>query len=561
MPTRQTVLPAAATAAFFGLLLAGCAFDEPGPNPNVFGDSFNDNEYQRFGDALGPIAIDSVVKVEGFASLKITVPSDGCPGSDTSHYCYAGGTLVARTARDLSDYDALTFWAKASTPVRIAKLGFGNDNTGGSKYTVSASNFPLTTSWKKYAIPIPLPSKLTNERGLFYFAAGNQAGQGFDFWVDAVRFEKLGPTLLGAARPALPTVALNNQPGRQLAVQGATVTFAVGGQDLTLGLLPAWFTWHSSDEQVASVSSGGVVSTKAIGVATIQAFLGTIAASGEFKIVDPGTDANGKVTLPLPLQVFDDDFVNGAGFQAFDTALGTLALDTTEKHSGNASLRINIPSEGCPGSGPGRYCYAGGAVVVDAPQDLSFFNALTFWAKATNPAANFAVVGIGNDNTGTSKYTANLEKLQLSTQWVQYVVPLPLPEKLASERGLLWFAADKGPTNGASYDIYLDDVRFEQLLPGALGPPRVGIPTASVTKAIGDRFDAGPANLSFNINGTDQAVNISKAPGYLTWASSDTTVVKVAGDGMCLATGQGTSTITAKLGAVAAGGALSVTVR
>ena len=36
---------------------------------------------------------------------------------------YAGGAFVAAVPRDLSDYNALTFWAKATVPVEVAAEG------------------------------------------------------------------------------------------------------------------------------------------------------------------------------------------------------------------------------------------------------------------------------------------------------------------------------------------------------------------------------------------------------------------------------------------------------
>ena len=540
----RTTLQITMVASCLGLALAGCSFAEPGPNPVVFGDSFVDNEYQRFLQALGPIAVDPNEKIEGFASLKITVPDNGCAGSDLTHYCYAGGALVGRSPRDLSGYNALTFWAKASSPnAMFSEVGFGNDNSGGSKYVVTKSNLKLTTDWVKYFIPVPLGSKLTREKGLFFFSAGNVGGVGFNIWVDAVQFEHLDASVLGPVRPARPDAVGTKKAGSQFSVTGATVTAKANGADVTVSLMPAYFTWSSSDPTVATVNAGGVVTTKAPGVTTIGAKLGDTDAAGTFKVIVPGG-----TTAAGPLQVFTDSFV-GAGYQAFGNALGTISFSTAEQHTGTTSLEVNVPGDGCPGADGTHFCYAGGAVVASDPQDLSLSNALTFWAKATNPAASFDVAGFGNDNTGTSLYTSSTKGLKLTQAWAKYYLPIPLPRKLGNERGLFFFAASNA--SGVGYNIYLDDVQFEQVDASVLGPPRPAIPGANVLAAPGASFKAGDATVTFAVNGAD--VVMSATPLYFDWASSDTKVGTVGADGAGVTVGPGRAVVTATLKGTAGG--------
>ena len=66
---------------------------------------------------------------------------------------------------------------------------------------------------------------------------------------------------------------------------------------------------------------------------------------------------------------------------------------------GTSGLDITIP-----GSAP---FFSGGAFTDSTARDLSSFNALTFWAKAST-AATLDVAGLGNDNTGTSLYMAEV---------------------------------------------------------------------------------------------------------------------------------------------------------
>ncbi len=170
--------------------------------------------------------------------------------------------------------------------------------------------------------------------------------------------------------------------------------------------------------------------------------------------------------------VFRDNYVDD-GFQPFDPASGAdpnavtvdpvvkrLRTDESPASPGNATLRITVPTVGR---------YAGGAVVATLPRNLSGYNALTFWAKADDAAAQFDVLGLANDNTPNPRYLASISNLAIGGDWAKYLMPIPLPAKLASEAGMLFFAASaKG---GAGYHIWLDDVKFEQLGADVLGAP------------------------------------------------------------------------------------------
>ena len=59
------------------------------------------------------------------------------PNANDPEGSYAGGILrVDGSGRDLTEFDALTFWAKASQGVVIGEIGFGQD-FGLDKYRVS----------------------------------------------------------------------------------------------------------------------------------------------------------------------------------------------------------------------------------------------------------------------------------------------------------------------------------------------------------------------------------------------------------------------------------------
>ena len=158
------VIRRAAAATLLGLIALGCERDTSGlgpappiTDPIVFDDGFGSGViYQAFlGSKLDAVSTDEAEKAAGSASMKVAVPrpGDGSGG-------YSGGACTTFLARDLSGYNALTFWATASRSASLNVAGLGNDNTGTSRFSAEWKNIPLTTGWRKYVVPIPLPEKL-----------------------------------------------------------------------------------------------------------------------------------------------------------------------------------------------------------------------------------------------------------------------------------------------------------------------------------------------------------------------------------------------------------------
>jgi hypothetical protein len=268
-----------AVAALFAFGLTGCArhtgiLAPTIKDPAVFDDGFGAGvDFQAFaGSKLDALGIDSTVTHSGATSIRVTVPAPGDPSGT-----YAGGAFTTNRARDLSSYDALTFWAKADHPITFNVLGLGNDNTGTSRYEAKWQNVAMTTEWAKYVIPIPLASRLTNEKGLFFFAEGAEMGAGATVWFDDILFENLDTVT--NPRPSFPSQALSPDVGSTLAVPGTQVTFAVDGVDRTLDVMPGYFTFASSADTVAT-GGEGVVHVVGLGTATITGSLGGVPATG-----------------------------------------------------------------------------------------------------------------------------------------------------------------------------------------------------------------------------------------------------------------------------------------
>jgi len=302
-----------------GLLVAmaagGCGRDtgtlpeaSASTNPVVFDDDFSEGlDFQAFqwSDEYA-LDMDFEVVYRGSASLKVDVPG---PGS------FAGGAFVTFAGRDLSGYNALTFWAVASRTDTLDIAGFANNNTGTSLYDASWSTIPVGTAWKKYTIPIPYPPRLAFEQGLFFFAEAVEAGKtGYQIWFDDVMFADVDS--ISNPRPSMTTETLEPYVGSTVAVSGTKTVFRVGNEDMTVDHLPGHFTFTSSDEEVAEIVDNQIVVT-GVGTATITAKLDTVTVDG---VVTLNTTAAPTTAAPTPTEPATDVislFSNAPGYVNF----------------------------------------------------------------------------------------------------------------------------------------------------------------------------------------------------------------------------------------------------
>ncbi len=232
--------------------------------------------------------------------------------------------------------------------------------------------------------------------------------------------------------------------------------------------------------------------------------------------------------------VFRDEYGSRVTYQAFaGSFLEAVQVTTDPVYAGTQALDITIPDAS----------WSGGAFVDTgtAGRNLLAYNALTFWAKASMDAT-LDVAGIANDNTGTSQYIAEVTGLALTTTWQQYVIPIPLAEKLNAENGLFYFA--EGAEEGVGYQIHIDEIVFDSLT--TITNPRPVIPTITLNVTQDDEITFDGSYVTFDVDGTDIQVNAMM--DYFTFTSSNETVVSVGGDGVITAVGPGTAELTAVLG-------------
>lgn len=285
--------------------------------------------------------VDNNVAFEGNSSIVIDVPSGTDPNG-----VYIGGIFRDRgEGRDLTGYDALTFWAQGSTTAIVEQVGFGTtfgDNFPvgfvGDNYATTIKNIELSTKWRKYIIPIPDASKLVQETGLFLFSANSNVngGVGYRFWIDELKFEKLGniaqprPAMLGGENVNETTfigTTIN------LSDRGLTQTYNLGsGLNQTATVAAKYFTFESSNTDVATVNELGIVTVRDSGMATITASIAGVKAEGSLIIESIGNFNGAPTPTRDPanvISVFSDaytnvpvDYFNGFFLDGFQTTQG-----------------------------------------------------------------------------------------------------------------------------------------------------------------------------------------------------------------------------------------------
>lgn len=276
---------------FLGLLLlaglaglAGCSdrditdlpTAEGNTDPLVFDDAYGPDVYFQpfYQTHYTASSIDSVFayggyQFDGARSLKFEVPP-----ANSALGLYLGGVLTSAGARDLSGYNALTFYARTDGNATLDVAGFGNDNTGNSLYEAGRGNIALTRDWTFVVVPIPDPSKLISERGLFTLAEATEEAQpdGYNIWFDEIRFANLGN--IEVFRPIMTSANKDYFIGGTVSISGTRTIFLVDGGYVPVDHSANYFDYTSSDEEVA-VYDGRDIRIVGPGEATITAALDT----------------------------------------------------------------------------------------------------------------------------------------------------------------------------------------------------------------------------------------------------------------------------------------------
>ncbi|MEO1436878.1 MAG: hypothetical protein AAFV80_15170, partial [Bacteroidota bacterium] len=298
-------------------------------NGLVYIDGFSSGlEYRPFaGSFFEAFSVDENVFFDGTSAMRFDIPNVGNPDG-----AFAGAIFPDYGRRNLTEFDALVFYARGTRPGVINEIGFGQDFEGNPFLVTLVGGLQLTTSWQRYEIAIPNPEKLTAEAGLFWYSEGPENGEGYSFWIDELEFVKLGN--IGQARPIIlngEAVTTETFTGIPYEIINCFQTFNLGdGTNQTTSCTAAYFDFTSSDESVATVNEFGVVNPVGQGTAIITATIGGVPAEGSLTMNVVGTYAPAPTPTQDPSEVvsmFSDAYTNVPadhynGFWQFSSTLG-----------------------------------------------------------------------------------------------------------------------------------------------------------------------------------------------------------------------------------------------
>ncbi len=473
----------------------------------VFIDNFISSDFQAFaGSKVDAVQLDNAIKFRGSSSLRVTIPA---PGDATGGY--AGGAFVASQPRDLSEYNALTFYARASVNAALNVAGLGNDNTGTSLFNAERNAIPLTTTWQKVIIPIPLAARLTAERGLFFFAEGAEGASGYDLWLDDIQFETL--TNLTNVRPAVVPATINAEVGSTATLSGFTVTTAVDATDVIVSAAPAYFSFASSNTNVATVSTSGVVNVGAAGSTNITATLGSTAVTGAIAInaTTAPTVAAANPTRPAGevISLFSGAYTNvtvdtwSADWDAADVTDVTIAGNTVKRYSNLVFAGIEFITNRVDATSKG-------ALHLDVyVSDVSNFR-----VKLVDFGADGAFAGGDDSEHEVILGTGGLPTLTAGT-WNSIDIPFSAFVGLTSRANLAQMIIV-----GSSPTTYIDNVYFYDV---AAPPPPATEPTVAAPTPA---YAAGDVISLFSNAYTNVAVNTWRTD----WSDATLTDLQIAGN-------------------------------
>ena len=435
---------------------------------SIYGEAYGAGiTFEAFGGSTNNITEDATVAHTGSKSLKIVMPATG----------YTGGAMKAATPQNLSTYNAVTFWVKASVTETFDKAGLSNNATT-AVFQTEYLNIAVTTAWQKVTIPIPNPAKLTAEDGLFHFAEGG--GTVYTLWFDDIQYETV---TLGATTAAMATETISKSIGDAFSPNGATCS--IGG--ISLSITKACFNYTSSNTGVATMNNAtGVGTAVAGGTTNITATMGATAVSGTLTVNVTAAPSGPTVAAATPtkaaadvLSVFSDAYTNIAATDFYPN-WGQTTVVTDVMIAGNNTKRYaNINYQGIQFAS---------AVNASAMQFLH----IDYWSSTVNSFDVFLI------NTSPATVEQKFTFTPTLSGWNSIDIPLSSYSAIALNN-IGQFKLEGRPSGGT---VYLDNIYFYKTAVVLPTEPMVAAPTptrpaANVISLFSD------ASGYTNVAGTD----------------------------------------------------------
>ena len=443
------------------LINFGCAreIDELEPatfptNGDVFIDGFTGGlAFNAFGNVTA-FQVDEDVVYDGIASMRFEIPEAGNPNGG-----FAGGSFFIEGGRDLSGFTALSFWARASRSATVNEIAFG-DGPGGATYRTAINGLELNTNWRKYYIPIPDPSKLTREGGMLFFVEEPENGEGYTFWLDEVQFEDLG-TIAFRSGGILDgqTQEISGQTGETLNIGGAYAIFNLPtGIDQRVETQPSYFTFTSSNPNVATVNSSGAITIMEAGTTEITAQLRGVDVVGKMILTSTGEPVRPAVPAPTPTEHPD------SVISMYSNVYDNVPVDTWNPFwEGSTTLNFDLQIDGDDVRQYRNLNFVGIEFVSQRinATGMSHFH-MDIWTPDPTAAAAFRIALVdfgadgGFDGGDDSSHEVSITSPTLKTEeWVSIDIPLSDFIGLVNRNNLAQLVL-----SGDLPNVFIDNVYF-----------------------------------------------------------------------------------------------------
>ncbi|MDX1590412.1 MAG: Ig-like domain-containing protein [Balneolaceae bacterium] len=468
-------------------------------NPNVFIDTFSESLNYAVFDGAVPEAF-QVDEDETYdnspLSMRFDVPDFGDPRGS-----YAGGAFFTSVPRNLSGYNALTFWAKGDESTTIGVLGLGID-LNQNLYQAEVNDIQVFKNWRKIIIPIPDPEKLSTEQGMFYYASGPINQEGYTYWLDEMKFENLS-TLVFRAASIMDgeNVTQNVLPGTSFSITGLTSTHGLpDGTDRRVSPSPHYFNFSSSNESVAQVLPNGQVTVVGVGEATITATFRGQDAAGSYTVFSSDNLGEPENSAPTPtenaasvLSLFSDAYVD----VAVDTWLtpwsepqGSITLEDIEIQGNPTKKYSNVAAAGIETTG---------ANLVNA-SSMDYFHIDLWTPNMTTVRIKLVDFGPNREFAGGDDTEDEIEFNNLAQgEWNSLKIPLDDFTGLQNRDNMAQYILSGLPSGQGI--LYVDNVYFSaeggQPTEPTAAPPTPTTPEIEVISIFSEAYtDVAGTNLN-----------------------------------------------------------------